>query len=98
MRPEYRNDIDLKYKRKIEMIVRKPDKTEEEVRNMGDILQTNMWIISWKTYDNLEFSLSQHKFCWNGSPKLFGQVASLLSYSFADMTQGGLVFNFCLRI
>ena len=30
MRPEYRNDIDLKYKRKIEMIVRKPDKTEEE--------------------------------------------------------------------
>ncbi|CAL1537974.1 unnamed protein product [Lymnaea stagnalis] len=30
MRPEYRNDIDLKYKRKIEMIVRKPDKSEEE--------------------------------------------------------------------
>ncbi|GFN82173.1 WD repeat-containing protein 19-like [Plakobranchus ocellatus] len=30
MRPEYRNEIDLKYKRKIEMIVRKPDKTEEE--------------------------------------------------------------------
>ena len=30
MRPEYRNQIDLKYKKKIEMIVRKPDKTEEE--------------------------------------------------------------------
>lgn len=30
MRPEYRNNIDLKYKKKIEMIVRKPDKTEEE--------------------------------------------------------------------
>ncbi|XP_076446829.1 WD repeat-containing protein 19-like isoform X2 [Babylonia areolata] len=30
MRPEYRNGIDLKYKKKIEMIVRKPDKTEEE--------------------------------------------------------------------
>ncbi|KAK7098094.1 WD repeat-containing protein 19-like [Littorina saxatilis] len=30
MRPEYRNSIDLKYKKKIEMIVRKPDKTEEE--------------------------------------------------------------------
>jgi len=30
MRPEYRNDIDLKYKRKIEQIVRKPDKSEEE--------------------------------------------------------------------
>ncbi|XP_059172519.1 WD repeat-containing protein 19-like [Physella acuta] len=30
MRPEYRNDIDVKYKRKIEMIVRKPERTEEE--------------------------------------------------------------------
>ncbi|XP_046339799.1 WD repeat-containing protein 19-like isoform X2 [Haliotis rufescens] len=30
MRPEYRNQIDLKYKKKIEMIVRKPDKTEED--------------------------------------------------------------------
>ncbi|BFZ14509.1 hypothetical protein BsWGS_17548 [Bradybaena similaris] len=30
MRPEYRNDIDLKYKRKIEMIVRKPDKSEDD--------------------------------------------------------------------
>ncbi|KAJ8298290.1 hypothetical protein KUTeg_024821 [Tegillarca granosa] len=30
MRPEYRNNIDLKYKKKIEMIVRKPDKSEEE--------------------------------------------------------------------
>ena len=30
MRPEYRNSIDLKYKKKIEMIVRKPDKSEEE--------------------------------------------------------------------
>ncbi|XP_033742140.1 WD repeat-containing protein 19-like isoform X1 [Pecten maximus] len=30
MRPEYRNQIDLKFKKKIEMIVRKPDKTEEE--------------------------------------------------------------------
>ncbi|XP_025088691.1 WD repeat-containing protein 19-like isoform X2 [Pomacea canaliculata] len=30
MRPEYRNSIDLKYKKKIEMIVRKPDKTEED--------------------------------------------------------------------
>ncbi|XP_019617748.1 PREDICTED: WD repeat-containing protein 19-like [Branchiostoma belcheri] len=30
MRPEYRNQIDLKYKKKIEAIVRKPDKTEEE--------------------------------------------------------------------
>ncbi|XP_041357231.1 WD repeat-containing protein 19-like isoform X2 [Gigantopelta aegis] len=30
MRPEYRNDIDLKYKKKIEQIVRKPDRTEED--------------------------------------------------------------------
>ncbi|XP_072170705.1 WD repeat-containing protein 19-like [Diadema setosum] len=30
MRPEYRNKIDLKYKKKIEAIVRKPDKTEED--------------------------------------------------------------------
>eukprot|EP00794_Sanderia_malayensis_P019431 gene19431-21353_t len=30
MRPEYRQQIDLKYKKKIEQIVRKPDKTEEE--------------------------------------------------------------------
>ncbi|XP_015750189.1 PREDICTED: WD repeat-containing protein 19-like [Acropora digitifera] len=30
MRPEYRQKIDLKYKKKIEQIVRKPDKTEEE--------------------------------------------------------------------
>ncbi|KAL8576385.1 hypothetical protein ACOMHN_048952 [Nucella lapillus] len=30
MRPEYRNNIDAKYKKKIEMIVRKPDKAEEE--------------------------------------------------------------------
>nr|XP_054756020.1 WD repeat-containing protein 19-like isoform X1 [Lytechinus pictus] len=30
MRPEYRNSIDLKYKKKIEAIVRKPDKTEED--------------------------------------------------------------------
>ncbi|XP_067137635.1 WD repeat-containing protein 19 [Centruroides vittatus] len=30
MRPEYRNQIDLKYKKKIEAIVRKPQKTEEE--------------------------------------------------------------------
>ncbi|XP_066931056.1 WD repeat-containing protein 19-like isoform X2 [Clytia hemisphaerica] len=30
MRPEYRSQIDVKYKKKIEMIVRKPDKTEEE--------------------------------------------------------------------
>lgn len=30
MRLEYRNNIDLKYKKKIEMIVRKFDKTEEE--------------------------------------------------------------------
>ncbi|XP_033108550.1 WD repeat-containing protein 19-like isoform X2 [Anneissia japonica] len=30
MRPEYRNKIDLKYKRKIEAIVRRPDKTEED--------------------------------------------------------------------
>lgn len=30
MRPEYRPQIDLKYKKKIEMIVRKPDKTEED--------------------------------------------------------------------
>ncbi|XP_070553702.1 WD repeat-containing protein 19-like isoform X2 [Ptychodera flava] len=33
MRPEYRNKIDLKYKKKIEAIVRKPDKTEEEEPN-----------------------------------------------------------------
>jgi len=30
MRPEYRSQIDLKYKKKIEQIVRKPDKTEED--------------------------------------------------------------------
>ncbi|ESO89539.1 hypothetical protein LOTGIDRAFT_218902 [Lottia gigantea] len=30
MRPEYRDQIDLKYKKKIEQIVRRPDKTEEE--------------------------------------------------------------------
>ncbi|XP_038055636.1 WD repeat-containing protein 19-like isoform X2 [Patiria miniata] len=30
MRPEYRNNIDLKYKKKIEAIVRKPDKSEQE--------------------------------------------------------------------
>lgn len=30
MRPEYRNAIDLKYKKKIESIVRKPEKVEEE--------------------------------------------------------------------
>ncbi len=30
MRPEYRQQIDLKYKKKIEQIVRKPDKSEEE--------------------------------------------------------------------
>ena len=30
MRPEYRSNIDAKYKKKIEMIVRKPDKEEEE--------------------------------------------------------------------
>lgn len=30
MRPEYRQKIDLKYKKKIEQIVRKPDKTEED--------------------------------------------------------------------
>ncbi|XP_022086384.1 WD repeat-containing protein 19-like [Acanthaster planci] len=30
MRPEYRNKIDLKYKKKIEAIVRKPDKSEQE--------------------------------------------------------------------
>ncbi|XP_013392134.1 WD repeat-containing protein 19-like [Lingula anatina] len=30
MRPEYRNQIDVKYKKKIEQIVRKPDKTEED--------------------------------------------------------------------
>ena len=30
VRPEYRSSIDLKYKKKIEMIVRKPDKTEED--------------------------------------------------------------------
>ncbi|KAK6172308.1 hypothetical protein SNE40_015995 [Patella caerulea] len=30
MRPEYRDQIDLKYKKKIEMIVRRPDKSEEE--------------------------------------------------------------------
>ncbi|XP_046853283.1 WD repeat-containing protein 19-like [Xenia sp. Carnegie-2017] len=30
MRPEYRKEVDLKYKKKIEQIVRKPDKTEEE--------------------------------------------------------------------
>ena len=30
MRPEYRQKIDLKYKKKIEQIVRKPDKSEEE--------------------------------------------------------------------
>ncbi|XP_047124984.1 WD repeat-containing protein 19 isoform X1 [Hydra vulgaris] len=30
MRAEYRSSIDLKYKKKIEMIVRKPDKTEED--------------------------------------------------------------------
>ncbi|KAI0219651.1 WD repeat-containing protein 19 [Lamellibrachia satsuma] len=33
MRPEYRDKIDLKYKKKIEGIVRKPDKTEEEEPN-----------------------------------------------------------------
>ncbi|XP_071786835.1 WD repeat-containing protein 19-like isoform X1 [Asterias amurensis] len=30
MRPEYRNKIDLKYKKKIEAIVRKPDKSEQD--------------------------------------------------------------------
>ncbi|CAH1776664.1 unnamed protein product [Owenia fusiformis] len=30
LRPEYRNNIDPKYRKKIEAIVRKPDKTEEE--------------------------------------------------------------------
>ena len=30
MRPEYRQQIDLKYKKKIEQIVRKPDKSEQE--------------------------------------------------------------------
>ena len=30
MRPEYRNDIDSRYKKKIEAIVRRPDKVEEE--------------------------------------------------------------------
>ena len=30
MRPEYRSKLDLKYKKKIEQIVRKPDKSEEE--------------------------------------------------------------------
>jgi len=30
MRPEYRNDIDARYKKKIEAIVRRPDKTDEE--------------------------------------------------------------------
>ncbi|XP_074649650.1 WD repeat-containing protein 19-like isoform X1 [Tubulanus polymorphus] len=30
LRPEYKNQIDAKYKKKIEAIVRKPDKTEEE--------------------------------------------------------------------
>lgn len=30
IRPEYRSQIDLKYKKKIEQIVRKPDKSEEE--------------------------------------------------------------------
>ena len=29
MRPEYRDQVDLKYKKKIEAIVRRPDKTEE---------------------------------------------------------------------
>ncbi|XP_064636625.1 WD repeat-containing protein 19-like isoform X3 [Lineus longissimus] len=33
LRPEYKNQIDLKYKKKIEAIVRKPDKTEEEEPN-----------------------------------------------------------------
>jgi len=30
MRPEYRSSIDAKWKKKIEQIVRKPDKTEED--------------------------------------------------------------------
>lgn len=34
VRPEYRNQIDPAYKRKIESFVRKPDKTEEEEQTL----------------------------------------------------------------
>ena len=33
MRPEYRKDIDEKYKKKIEAIVRKPQRTEENEKS-----------------------------------------------------------------
>lgn len=36
MRPEYRNDVDPKHRKKIELMVRKPDRTEETEEQMLD--------------------------------------------------------------